>query len=72
MTRIVSVPDFSLYMEGDNKANSVDSRNSVHGAVSKKLLAGVAEYVLWPPSRWQRINRMPEREANGKSRAYWL
>jgi signal peptidase I len=72
MTRIVSVPDYSLYVEGDNKANSLDSRNSVHGAVSKNLLVGVAEYVLWPPSRWQRIHRVPERDANDKPRAYWL
>jgi signal peptidase I len=72
MTRIVSVPDYSLYVEGDNKANSVDSRNPVHGAVSKNLLVGVAEYVLWPPSRWQRIKRVPEKDANGKPRAYWL
>jgi hypothetical protein len=49
MARIISVPDYSSYVEGDNKANSVDSRNSVHGAVSKNLLVGVAEYVLWPP-----------------------
>jgi signal peptidase I len=72
MTRIVSVPDYSLYVEGDNKANSVDSRNSTHGAVSKNLLVGVAEYVLWPPSRWSRIKRVPEKDANGKPRAYWL
>jgi signal peptidase I len=72
VTRIVSVPDYSLYVEGDNKANSVDSRNSTHGAVSKNLLVGVAEYVLWPPSRWQRIKRVPEKDANGKPRAYWL
>lgn len=72
MTRIISVPDYSLYVEGDNKANSVDSRNLAHGAVSKNLLVGVAEYVLWPPSRWQRIQRVPEKDANGKPRAYWL
>jgi signal peptidase I len=72
MARIISVPDYSLYVEGDNKANSVDSRNSVHGAVSKNLLVGVAEYVLWPPSRWQRIQREPAMDAKGKPRAYWL
>jgi signal peptidase I len=72
VARIVSVPDYSLYVEGDNKANSVDSRNSVHGAVSKNLLVGVAEYVLWPPSRWQRIERVPEKDGNGRPRAYWL
>jgi signal peptidase I len=74
LTRIISVPDYSLYVEGDNKANSVDSRNPVHGAVSKNLLVGVAEYVLWPPSRWQRIQRgEPAKDAKtGKPRAYWF
>jgi hypothetical protein len=59
MARIISVRDYSLYVEGDNKANSLDSRKSVYGGVSKKLLVGVAEYALWPPSRWQRIQREP-------------
>ena len=55
------VPNFSLWVEGDNydeydenqtnpKAQSVDSRT--YGAISKNLVIGVAERVIWPPSRW--------------------
>jgi signal peptidase I len=71
-TRIISVPDYSLYVEGDNKRNSEDSRNAAHGSVSKNLLVGVAEYILWPPSRWQRIRREPAVDASGKPRSYWI
>jgi signal peptidase I len=70
---LISVPDYSIYVEGDNKANSMDSRNPVHGAVSKNLLVEMAEYIVWSPSRWQRIHREPEKDGvNGKPRAYWL
>lgn len=71
-SRIVSVPDYSLYVQGDNAANSVDSRHAHHGAVSKNLLVGVAEYIVWPPSRWQRIQRNPVTDAKGQPISYWL
>ena len=45
-----SVPPYSLWIEGDNTATKqIDSKS--HGPVSKKLVVGIAEYVLWPPSR---------------------
>ena len=51
------VPSYGLWVEGDNdeeehesEPKSVDSRT--FGAVSKNLLVGVAERVVWPPSRW--------------------
>jgi signal peptidase I len=61
------VPTFGLWVEGDNheeeceecnqnanmKAASIDSRT--YGAISKNLLIGVAERVVWPPSRWGSI-----------------
>ena len=47
-----SVPPYSLWVEGDNMQNSYDSRNKNHGPVSKKLLVGIAEFVLWPPTRF--------------------
>lgn len=70
--RIVSVPDYSLFVQGDNKQNSIDSRDRDHGCVSKNLLVGIAEAVLWPPSRWQRIRREPLVDAKGEPVAYWL
>jgi Signal peptidase, peptidase S26 len=44
-----SVPPYSIWVEGDNAANSQDSQ--FHGPVSKKLLIGIAEYRVWPPWR---------------------
>jgi hypothetical protein len=72
-TSAITVPPYSLWVEGDNWYNSQDSRHSQqqqqqqqqsssslwssnhptsgHGPVSKKLLVGVAEYIVWPLSR---------------------
>jgi signal peptidase I len=63
--KLEKVPSFGLWVEGDNhhsdenesssddKAGSVDSRT--YGAISKNLVVGVAESIIWPPSRWSRI-----------------
>jgi signal peptidase I len=67
--RLQSIPPHSLYLEGDNRANSRDSRH--YGPVSKNLLVGIAEYVVWPPSRWQRIQRLIAEDERGESRAFW-
>ena len=67
--RLQSLPSHSLYVQGDNVANSQDSRK--YGAVSKNLLVGIAEYVVWPPSRWQRIQRIVPEDSKGKPRAFW-
>jgi len=52
---IESIPPDSTWMEGDNERNSDDSRK--YGPVTKRLLVGKAERVIWPPSRWGRIER---------------
>ncbi|KAL7480896.1 hypothetical protein ACHAW6_006557 [Cyclotella cf. meneghiniana] len=56
------VPSFGLWVEGDNQDEavatsrddhnyrSIDSRT--YGPISKNLVIGVAECVVWPPSRW--------------------
>ena len=67
--RYQSLPPYTLYVEGDNKANSRDGRH--YGLVSKNLMVGIAEYVVWPPSRWQRIRRIVQKDENGKPRAFW-
>ena len=48
----VLVPPFCIWVEGDNLANSTDSRTKSHGPVSKKLLVGIVEYRVWPPWRF--------------------
>lgn len=40
-------------MEGDHVGYSLDS--NTFGAVSLGLMTGRATYIVWPPSRWQRL-----------------
>ncbi|KAL7462356.1 hypothetical protein ACHAXS_002734 [Conticribra weissflogii] len=93
--RIVRVPPFGLWVEGDNhgvdvvetvdngdalsgnkqktsinchsngKMTSIDSRN--YGPISKNLIIGVAERVVWPPSRWGMIDMV----ISPLPRAWW-
>jgi len=46
----VTVPKGSLFMLGDNRANSDDSRE--FGAVAADRVIGRAAARVWPPSRW--------------------
>ncbi|KAL7514199.1 hypothetical protein ACHAXN_013226 [Cyclotella atomus] len=59
------VPTFGLWVEGDNQEEEIDESNQnevveavasidsrTYGAISKNLVVGVAERVVWPPSRW--------------------
>ncbi|CAB9513557.1 Signal peptidase, peptidase S26 [Seminavis robusta] len=55
----------SVWVEGDNAKMSTDSRD--HGAVNQKLIVGVAEYCVWPPSRIRKILRKSD-----DKRAYWM
>ena len=54
MLSSTTVPPYSLWVEGDNVRASYDSND--HGPISKKLLVGVAEYIVWPPSRIGKIH----------------
>eukprot|EP00565_Helicotheca_tamesis_P005032 CAMPEP_0185724268 /NCGR_PEP_ID=MMETSP1171-20130828/800_1 /TAXON_ID=374046 /ORGANISM="Helicotheca tamensis, Strain CCMP826" /LENGTH=251 /DNA_ID=CAMNT_0028392077 /DNA_START=184 /DNA_END=939 /DNA_ORIENTATION=- len=59
-----SIPLYSLWVEGDNTHNSHDSNTT--GPISKKSIVGVAEYIIWPPSRaWGGGN------GDGSSRFFW-
>lgn len=66
----MSVPPYSLWVEGDNLANSYDSRNKAHGPVSKKLLVGIAEYILWPPTRVKPLLQQ-FKSPESRPQAYW-
>ncbi|MGK3738663.1 MAG: signal peptidase I [Bacillariaceae sp.] len=50
------VPPYYIWVEGDNRSNSRDSRYKNHGPVSKKILVGIAEYRVWPPWRMGKID----------------
>lgn len=52
--KLKGVPPYSLYVGGDNEDLSRDSRQ--YGPISQNLLVGIAEYIVWPPSRMRRIS----------------
>lgn len=63
---ILKIPQYSLWLEADNRENCEDTCHD--GSVSKKMVVGLAEKIIWPPWRWGTIER--KRPALG--RAWWL
>ena len=50
------VPPYCMWLEADNLSLSENSHSRGHGPVSKKLLVGIAEYRLWPPWRFGKLD----------------
>ena len=50
---IETVPADCVWVEGDNEEKSEDSRD--YGPISKRLLVGKVERIVWPPSRWGQV-----------------
>ena len=56
------MPPHYLYTEGDNHTLLLTNESSDvqrNQPISQNLMIGIAEYVIWPPSRFQRIVRQP-------------
>ncbi|HEX3649564.1 MAG TPA: signal peptidase I, partial [Pseudonocardiaceae bacterium] len=55
----VSIPEGYLWVEGDNRSNSDDSRyqngGGLQGIVPVSDVIGKARTIIWPPSRWQGV-----------------
>lgn len=55
----ITVPKGYLWVEGDNRSNSDDSRyqngGGIKGIVPVANVIGKARTIIWPPSRWQGI-----------------
>ncbi|HEX5401635.1 MAG TPA: signal peptidase I [Pseudonocardiaceae bacterium] len=55
----VTIPKGDLWVMGDNRANSDDSRyqngGGIHGVVPVANVIGKARTIIWPPSRWRGI-----------------
>mmetsp|Transcript_3540 Transcript_3540/g.5341 ORF Transcript_3540/g.5341 Transcript_3540/m.5341 type:complete len:229 (+) Transcript_3540:84-770(+) len=70
--RFLSIPSYSIWVEGDNTSSSDDSNKT--GPISKKSIVGVAEAIIWPPSRWSWGNNMSggvERIRPLPGRSWW-
>jgi len=56
----VTVPDGNLWMMGDNRSNSMDSRyhvsDELQGSVPIDNVIGKATFIVLPPSRWGKIS----------------
>jgi signal peptidase I len=52
----VKIPPGDLWMMGDNRNNSLDSRfqaqGGIHGVVPEDDVIGIARTIIWPPGRW--------------------
>jgi signal peptidase I len=69
--RLEELPSYTVFVQGDNVDHSIDSR--LLGPISRNLVVGKAEYIVWPPSRWQRLVRTDEDvlAKGGTIRAVW-
>ncbi|SDM94697.1 signal peptidase I [Allokutzneria albata] len=66
----VKVPEGQLWMMGDNRNNSSDSRADNHGPVPVANVIGKAQFIVLPPSRWQGIDN-PNPQAVALSAPAW-
>lgn len=57
--RFLCIPAHALQWQGEEEAQS------------RHLLVGVAEYIVWPPNRWQRIRRTDVTTEKGEPIAFW-
>jgi signal peptidase I len=72
----VTVPKGDLWVEGDNRSNSDDSRyqdgGGIHGVVPMANVIGKARTIIWPPSRWRGIgDHDPQTQAVALPAAHW-
>ncbi|HEY1573896.1 MAG TPA: signal peptidase I [Pseudonocardiaceae bacterium] len=64
----VTVPKGDVWVEGDNRANSDDSRyqngGGIKGVVPVANVIGKARTIIWPPSRWRGIGDLDAQTAS--------
>ena len=62
------VPPYSLWVQGDNTLSTPGKKpydSTTHGPVSKKLLIGIVDFIVWPPSRFGQVQRGATTEEQG-------
>ncbi|KAG8193083.1 hypothetical protein JTE90_017834 [Oedothorax gibbosus] len=52
--KYVSIPSGHCWVEGDHMSHSMDS--NFFGPVALGLIFAKASHIVWPPSRWQRLD----------------
>ncbi|XP_059834227.1 mitochondrial inner membrane protease subunit 2 [Hypanus sabinus] len=58
--RYIKIPTGHLWIEGDHHGHSFDS--NVFGPASLGLVHARASHIIWPPSRWMKLQaQLPER-----------
>ncbi|WP_372504272.1 signal peptidase I [Actinokineospora diospyrosa] len=71
----VTVPEGTLWVMGDNRNNSSDSRfqggGGVRGVVPLGKVIGKARYIVLPPSRWRGVGDHNPQAGPGLSAAGW-
>ena len=58
--RYVKIPEGHCWVEGDHHGQSFDS--NLFGPVSMGLIMAKASHIVWPPSRWQRLEAQPPKK----------
>jgi signal peptidase I len=65
----VTIPQGDLWVMGDNRGNSDDSRFQNHGGINGVVpvsdVIGVARTIIWPPSRWRGIGETNPQAVQG-------
>ncbi len=58
----VTIPKGDLWVMGDNRNNSLDSRfqngGGIRGVVPASNVIGIARVIIWPPNRWRGIGEI--------------
>jgi signal peptidase I len=72
----VRIPQGDLWMMGDNRNNSYDSRlqagGGINGVVPVDDVIGIARTIIWPPGRWQGIGEIdPHAQAQSLGAPTW-
>jgi signal peptidase I len=72
----VTIPKGDLWMMGDNRNNSFDSRlqagGGLKGVVPESDVIGIARTIIWPPNRWGGIGETnPQVMAQSLGQPHW-
>jgi signal peptidase I len=72
----VTVPKGDLWVMGDNRNDSFDSRyqngGGIRGVVPAGNVIGIARVIIWPPSRWRGIGEIdPHTAPSALGRPLW-